>query len=137
MNPFRLTTRRSRSQARAPGARAAEAPAHGFSLPPWERTNDPPGPAAHEVPWRVARHEASGVIELENAGNEALLSVRFALAGSGLLGLSLPCGVAPGERLRVVLRGSLAEGAARSNDAMLVVRWFRADGTELLWPVSL
>jgi len=63
--------------------------------------------------------------------------VRFSLAGGGLLGLSLPRTVLPGKRLRVVLRGISAEGALGSPDAMLVLRWFQPDGTELLWPVAL
>lgn len=142
MNPFRLTTRRLRGQAWAPGPSAPPANfAGGFASPPWPRGDAPPGPgsgpAACAVPWRVTRGGASGVIELENAGEETLLSVRFALAGAGLLGLSLPSQVAPGERLRVVLRGSLAEGAAAGPEAMLVVRWFRSDGMELLWPIAL
>ena len=136
MNPFRLTTRRIRSQARAPGPPLwplAPMPA----LPRQPHVGAPPGPAAFAVPWRVTRGEASGVIELQNVSGEPLASVRFALAGSGLLGLSLPCRIEPGERLRVVVRGSLAEGAAASADAMLVVRWFRVDGEELLWPIAL
>lgn len=54
-----------------------------------------------------------------------------------MLGLSLPRTVYPGERVRVVLRGPSAEGAAGSGDAMLVMRWFQPDGTELLWPIAL
>ncbi|MBC9937652.1 MULTISPECIES: hypothetical protein [unclassified Leucobacter] len=136
MNPFRLTTRRIRSQARAPGPPLwpLAPPSVAPRRPRWGVT---PGPAACAVPWRVVRSDAGGVIELQNVGGEPLASVRFALAGSGMLGLSLPCRIEPGERLRVVVRGSLAEGAAAGADAMLVVRWFRPDGSELLWPIAL
>jgi hypothetical protein len=146
MNPFRLTSRRSlslspsKSSRRRPGMSGggqAQARAPGFTVPPWDRADDAPSPAACAVPWRLARDHRSGIIEVENTGDEPLLSVRFALAGAGLLGLSLPSTVAPGERLRVVLRGTLATDAAAGADAMLVLRWFRADGVELLWPISL
>ncbi|QIM17736.1 hypothetical protein G7066_01690 [Leucobacter coleopterorum] len=54
-----------------------------------------------------------------------------------MLGLSLPRTVYPGQRVRVVLRGSHAEGTMAAADAMLMMRWFEADGTELLWPIAL
>lgn len=96
---------------------------------------DPPAPVA--VPWQVvARHE-SGVIELVHCGDAPLRAVRFALAGGGLLGLTLPRTVHPGERLRVVLRGTHAQGASEAADAMLVLRWIHSDGAELLWPIAL
>jgi len=84
----------------------------------------------------VARSE-NGVVEIEQRGGGPLRAVRFALAGGGLLGLSLPRTVHPGERLRVVVRGARAAGARESPDAMLVLRWFQPDGTELLWPIAL
>ncbi|MBK0418596.1 hypothetical protein JD276_06055 [Leucobacter sp. CSA1] len=114
MNPFRLTTRLSPAPRVDPGARPAAA-----------------------VPWRVASRSDSGVIEFEHCGPEPLRGVRFFLAGGGLLGLSLPRTVHPGERLRVVLRGVHADEAVVSADSMLVLRWFHADGTELLWPIAL
>ncbi len=89
------------------------------------------------VPWRVVQRSESGVIELESVGGAPMYSVRAALAGDGMLGLSLPRTVLPGERLRVVLRGVHSEGALAAPDAMLVMRWFQPDGRELLWPISL
>lgn len=88
------------------------------------------------VPWRVVRR-GLGVIEIEHCGAESAHSVRFALAGSGLLGLSLPRTVHPGERVRVVVRGAQSGEAMEASDAMLVMRWFQPDGTELLWPIVL
>ncbi|MBO1900368.1 hypothetical protein J4H92_00200 [Leucobacter weissii] len=88
---------------------------------------------AHPVPWRVSRRGTGGAIEFEQCGDGPLRAVRLSLAGGGVLGLSLPRTVHPGERLRVVLR----EFDAASPDAMLVLRWFQPDGTELLWPVAL
>lgn len=45
--------------------------------------------AARAVPWRVVRRDA-GAVEVEHRGEGPLHSVRFALAGAGVLGLSLP-----------------------------------------------
>jgi len=85
----------------------------------------------------VLRRSDGGVIEFAHLGAAPLRAVRVALAGGGLLGLSLPRTVYPMERLRVVLRGLGSSEAMEAPDAMLVLRWFEADGTELLWPVSL
>lgn len=63
--------------------------------------------------------------------------MRFALSGAGILGLSLPCIVHPGERIRVAVRGAQAESAVAAHDAILVLRWFQSDGTELLWPIPV
>lgn len=89
------------------------------------------------VPWRVVARSPLGAIEVEHRGPVPLRAVRFTLAGGGLLGLSLPRTVHPGERMRVVLRGAAADSALRAPDAMLILRWFQADGTELLWPIAL
>lgn len=93
--------------------------------------------AAQPVPWRVVSRGGSGSIEIEHRGSGPLRAVRFMLAGGGMLGLSLPRTMHPGERLRVVLRGVYADGAVTAPDAMLVLRWFQPDGTELLWPIAL
>ena len=88
------------------------------------------------VPWRVTRR-ALGVIEIVHSGSEPAYSVRFALSGAGLLGLSLPSTVNPGERVRVAVQGAKAGEAAVASDALLVMRWYQPDGTELLWPIAL
>lgn len=93
-------------------------------------------PEAVPVPWRVTKRRL-GIIEIEHRGAEEAHSVRFTLFGGGLLGLSLPRTIAPGERVRVAVRGCAAERAQDASDAMLVMRWFRPDGTELLWPIAL
>lgn len=118
MSPFRLSLR---------------------TLPP--RPGAPPravraSPRPVPVPWQVVRR-GLGVIEIEHVGCDTAHSVRFALSGDGLLGLSLPRAVHPGERVRVAVRGAQAVGAAAAHDAMLVLRWFQPDGTELLWPIPL
>jgi len=115
MNPFRLTSR-------VVSPRLVAVPA-------------PVAPVA--VPWQVVQRSPQGVIEVEQCGGHPLRAVRFSLAGAGMLGLSLPRTVWPGERLRVVLRGTAADSALGAPDAMLVLRWFEPDGTELLWPIAL
>lgn len=116
MTTFRLHTR-VLAPAASPPARAAPA-------------------VAIPAPWRVVRRSL-GVLELEHRGSETAHSVRFALSGAGLLGLSLPRVVEPGERLRVVVRGALGDDATDAPDSLLVLRWFQPDGTELLWPIAL
>ena len=116
MNPFRLTTRLAPASPRSVADASAAVPI--------------------TVPWRVARRSASG-LEIEHIGDRPLRSARFALAGGGMLGLSLPRTVHPGERLRVVLRGAGPDGVREAPDALLVLRWFQPDGRELLWPIAL
>lgn len=136
MNPFRLSTRlqpppRGR---RGPSARAAES-GYGPVARGVGAGAASSGPV--EVPWRVVGRSDAGVIEVEHCGEGPLHSVRFALAGGGMLGLSLPRTVYPEERLRVVVRGATGSRAVESSDAMLVLRWFQPDGRELLWPIAL
>ena len=151
MNPFRLSSRLSVSARPAPGGsaagasrgvsvRAALAGGRGSPDPAASRGSGESGAAASAavaVPWRVTVRSNSGVLEVEQCGESPLHAVRFSLAGGGLLGLSLPRTVYPGERVRVVLRGSRAEGAREARDAVLVLRWFQPDGRELLWPIPL
>ncbi|XPP26761.1 MAG: hypothetical protein ACNYNX_00880 [Leucobacter sp.] len=125
MNSFRLTSRV------LPLPRGAPPPVSAGPMAAGE------APLAVPVPWRVVTRSDRGVIEIEQRSTGPLRAVRLALAGGGMLGLSLPRTVHPGERVRVVLRGVRAEGALAAPDAMLVLRWFQADGTELLWPVAL
>lgn len=134
MIPFRLSARvQPRAHGASPTARAGPVTAAAPVAPAAVRDD----PSAIEAPWRVSQRSASGVIEVENMSAAALHAVRFSLAGDGLLGLSLPRTVLPGERLRVALRGTRAEAASDAADSLLVLRWFQPDGRELLWPVSL
>lgn len=96
----------------------------------------PADPAPVAVPWRVTRRSL-GIIEIEHRGAHPAHQVRFALAGAGMLGLSLPSTLHPGERVRVAVRGAHTDAAATAHDAMLVMRWFEPDGTELLWPIAI
>lgn len=140
MNPFRLKSRvrppplrsrqRSRDRAGPPGNAAADANAA-------VTARAAPVAPAVAVPWRVRARSVQGVIELEHCGTRPAHSVRFALAGAGILGLSLPRLVLPGERVRAVVRAGPAGECADAADALLVVRWFEPDGSEFLWPIVL
>lgn len=139
MTTFRLASRVRAGTVPAPArvpVLARPSPVLGGETGP--ATDLAPSPqAAYPVPWRVTARSERGAIEVEHTGDGPLRSVRFTLAGGGLLGLSLPRTVHPGERLRVVLRGMASEGALEAPDAMLVLRWFQPDGRELLWPIAL
>lgn len=86
---------------------------------------------AYRVPWRVVAREPSRSVTICNDSAERLTFVRFAVAGEGHLGLSLPRHVHPGESLSAELQWPF--GAA---DTMITVRWFRPDGHEYLWALS-
>lgn len=133
MTPFRLSSRVSVGSSTDPPRRYSRPDSRVRESRPVSGVE----PAAYPVPWRVARRSERGVIEFEQLSDEPLRAVRVSLAGGGMLGLSLPRTVHPGERLRVVLRGTGAGGAINSPDAMLLLRWFQSDGTELLWPIAL
>ena len=131
MTPFRLV---SRVRPGAPRALSAVPRGGADALAASAPASDPvPVP----VPWRVVARSPQGVVEVEHRGQGPLRAVRFALAGGGLLGLSRPRTVHPGERLPVVLLDASADGALTAPDAMLILRWFQPDGTELLWPIAL
>ncbi|MFF8817524.1 hypothetical protein ACF07D_05935 [Leucobacter sp. NPDC015123] len=136
MSPFRLSTRTmpARVLASASGARAS--PELGSGSGPGGSDQSGSTPHAVPVPWNVVRRRL-GVIEIEHCGAEVAHSVRFALSGAGMLGLSLPTTVHPGSRIRVAVRGARADEAIAAHDAMLVLRWFQPDGTELLWPIAV
>lgn len=96
-----------------------------------------PHAAAYPVPWHIAARDEHGDIVLENRSEHTLRSVRFTLAGEGMLGLTLPQSVGPGARVTATVRRVLGvEGEPIDPAAMLVVRWLEPDGTELLWPIT-
>ncbi|MBC9955159.1 hypothetical protein ICM05_11025 [Leucobacter sp. cx-42] len=128
MNPIRLATRHL--SAHQCTRAASRVPAH-------QRVRGRGREAvARRVPVRIVCRSAH-TIEIENRSDERLRLVRFALAGGGMLGLSLPRSLEPGDRLRVTVRGVGDPDIASAGDAMLVLRWFQADGEELLWPIAL
>lgn len=101
------------------------------------RDEEPRVQMAYPVPWRVLHRNDDGSVTIQNETDAVLRSVRFSAQGRGVLALSLPRRVLPGERITVRVLGVLFDdGSPRAPDAMLVVRWQHPDGTELLWPIA-
>ena len=140
MNPIRLATRHlsasqcsrasSRVRKRSLAVAAASRGAAGRRRPVPTPVSVPV-----RVPVRVIDRSARA-IEIENRSADRLLLARFALAGAGMLALSLPCTLEPGDRLRVIVRGIHDPDIADAGGAMLMLRWFQPDGEELLWPIA-
>jgi hypothetical protein len=55
----------------------------------------------------------------------------FSLHGSGVMPVSAPSTLEPGDVLEIVISGS-----DLARNTIGVVRWFRPDGQEYLWRVS-
>lgn len=87
---------------------------------------------AYQVPWRVIARDSNRSVMIRNDSDERLTFVRFAIAGSGELAVSLPRHVQPGESLVAELVWPYA-----SADTLITVRWFRPDQQEYLWVLSL
>ena len=87
---------------------------------------------AYRVPWRVTAREPDRSVTVHNAGGERLSFVRFAVAGTGSLALTLPRHVEPGQTCSVELREPYG-----GPDTLITVRWFRPDRSEYLWVLSL
>lgn len=87
-------------------------------------------PLAYPVPFRVERG-AGHVYRIVNVGLETVHGVALTMHGSGVMGASAPATLRSGEALEVSVAG---RNLARS--AIMVVRWFRADGEEYLWRIS-
>lgn len=88
-------------------------------------------PIAYQVPLRLDRRGAPHSYLLKNVGDEPLRGLSFSLLGAGLMKASPPLLLAPGQEVRLGIRG-----ATLPLTAVLVVRWFRPDGDEYLWRVS-
>ena len=89
-------------------------------------------PCAYAVPFRFDRNGRSRQYSLVNAGDETLEAVSLTLHGAGLMSSSAPALLRPGHGVEVTIR---ATDLARST--ILVVRWFRPDGVEYLWTVTI
>jgi hypothetical protein len=85
--------------------------------------------SAYRVPWNFDRGD--GIYRLRNLGRERLTGVMFSLHGSGVMPVSAPSTLEPGDVLEIVISGS-----DLARNTIGVVRWFRPDGQEYLWRVS-
>jgi hypothetical protein len=57
--------------------------------------------------------------------------VTFTLHGPGMMPVSAPASLEPGEALEIAISGT-----DLARNTIGVVRWFRPDGVEYLWRVS-
>lgn len=85
---------------------------------------------AYPVPFRVHR-DGAPTYRIVNVSAETVHGVAVTLHGAGVMGASSPCTLGPLETLEVIVAG---RDLARR--AIMVVRWFRADGEEYLWRIS-
>lgn len=83
------------------------------------------------MPFRFERRVAAHSHRLVNVSAETVHGVTFVVHGPGLLAVSAPATLTPGEGVEVRIA---AQDLARST--ILVVRWFRHDGLEYVWRVS-
>lgn len=86
---------------------------------------------AYRVPFRLHRQPGSNLYTLRNVANEPLDGVSLTLHGAGVMSVSVPARLAPGESLAATV-----VGRDLARNTILVVRWFRPDGTEYLWRIS-
>ncbi|WP_213813875.1 hypothetical protein [Glaciihabitans sp. dw_435] len=86
---------------------------------------------AYRVPWHFERENRAQRYALRNLGAETLTGVTLTLHGGGVMPATAPSTLAPGDTLVMTISG---RDLARQSIAM--VRWFRPNGQEYLWPVS-
>lgn len=82
------------------------------------------------MPWHVDR-SAPPLYRLVNTSAEVLRGVTVSISGRSRLSVSAPAAIHPGAAV-----GATVSGRDLAEDTILVVRWFRPDGTEYLWNVS-
>ncbi|WP_291051340.1 hypothetical protein [Herbiconiux sp.] len=90
-----------------------------------------PEPLAYPVPLRLDRRDAPRSYLLQNVGDEPLRGLSFSLIGTGMMRASPPLLLAPGQAVRLRIRGSTLPLSA-----VLIIRWFRPNDDEYLWRVS-
>lgn len=94
-------------------------------------TDHRPDPIAYPVPLRLDRRDAPRSYGLVNISSEPLRGLSFSLLGGGMMRASAPLLLAPGQEVRLRIRGK-----SLALTTVLVIRWFRPGGDEYLWRVS-
>ena len=89
-------------------------------------------PCAYPVPFHFDRAGRSRRYELINTSLETLDAVTLTLHGGGLMSASAPAELPPGHGVEVTIK---ATDLARST--IIAVRWYRPDGREYLWTVTV
>lgn len=83
------------------------------------------------MPFRVFRDPAANRYRLTNASAEVVRAVTLTLHGTGLMAVSAPTALSPGESIELHI---VAADLARAT--IVVIRWFRPDGVEYLWRMA-
>jgi hypothetical protein len=86
---------------------------------------------AYPVPFVIDRRQAPHAIVLTNHSSERLGGLSFSLLGTGVMRTNAPLLLDPGQQVRLVVKGH--ELPRRS---IVIVRWFRPDGSEYLWRIT-
>ena len=84
-------------------------------------------PLAYRVPFMLERDRARHTYLLTNTSPETVHGVTFTMHGSGVMAISPPRTLRPEHGIEVTIA---------TREAILVVRWFRPNGTEYLWRVE-
>ncbi|KJC65640.1 hypothetical protein [Agreia bicolorata] len=86
---------------------------------------------AYPVPFTIEKRIAPHTLVLTNRSRERLTALSFSLLGTGSLRTSAPLILDPGRQVRLVVTGQ-----ELPRRGIVVVRWFRPDGTEYLWRIT-
>ena len=86
---------------------------------------------AYPVPFTIERHRTPHALVLTNRSPERLTALSFSLLDGGALRTSAPLILDPGRQVRL-----LVSGQELSRRGIVVVRWFRPDGSEYLWRIT-
>jgi len=86
---------------------------------------------AYPVPFAISRRNARHSLVLTNRSPERLTALSFSLLGTGLLRTTAPLVLDPGQQVRLTVAGQ-----ELPRRGIVVVRWFRPDGSEYLWRIT-
>ena len=86
---------------------------------------------AYPVPFAIERRIAPHTLVLTNRSPERLSALSFSLLGTGALRTSAPLILDPGRQVKIVVKGQ-----ELPRRGLVVVRWFRPDGSEYLWRIT-
>jgi hypothetical protein len=86
---------------------------------------------AYPVPFAIQRSIAPHTLVLTNRSEERLTALSFSLLGAGSLRTTAPLVLEPARQVRLVVSGQ-----ELPRRGIVVVRWFRPDGSEYLWRIT-
>jgi hypothetical protein len=86
---------------------------------------------AYPVPFALTRRTTQSTLVLTNRSTERLTALSFTLLGAGSLRTTAPLVLDPGQQVRLSVAGQ-----ELPRRGIVVVRWFRPDGSEYLWRIT-